>query len=112
MSDHSQEPQDHIAALLQAREAIDRALTALGAAGAASGDAVEAIQVAPEPRWISLEQAAPIRGVTRQTMALHAERFGLGTFTERRWRIDENRLRALNDGRPYQKLNPFPDGDT
>lgn len=64
------------------------------------------------PKWLSLEQAAPIRGVTRQTMAIHAERFGLGTFSNRRWRIDENRLRALNEGRPYQKLNPFPDGET
>ena len=65
-----------------------------------------------QPKWISLEQAAPIRGVTRQTMALHAEKFGLGTYTDRRWRIDETRVRALNAGRPYAKLNPFPDGET
>jgi len=62
-----------------------------------------------EPKWISLDQAAPIRRVTRETMARHAEQYGLGTFTNRRWRIDENRLRALNDGRPYEPLNPHPD---
>jgi hypothetical protein len=63
---------------------------------------------AEEPRWISLERAASLRGVTRETMARHAEKHGLGTCTDRRWRIDENRVRALNEGRPYARLDPFP----
>ena len=62
-----------------------------------------------EPKWISLDQAAAIRGVTRETMALHASQHGLGTFTSRRWRIDEVRVRALNEGREYELLNPHPD---
>lgn len=63
-----------------------------------------AVTVDQEPRWTTLERAAALRGVTRETMAIHAERYGLGTREGRRWRIDENRVRALNEGRPYSPL--------
>lgn len=93
----------------QARADIDaaerRALALLEARDGGSSDLA-----ADTPKWISLDQGAAIRGVSRETMARHAERYGLGTCSGRRWRIDENRVRALNEGRPYVPLNPFPEG--
>ena len=62
-----------------------------------------------EPEWITLEQASALRRVSRDTMAAHAERHGLGTFSNRRWRIDKRRVEALNAGHPMPPLNPHPD---
>ena len=50
--------------------------------------------------WISLEQAAHLRGVTRQTMARQAKQFSLGTCINGRWRIDKTRVLNLNNHGP------------
>lgn len=103
MSDRSEET-DHIAALRQAREAIDRALAAL--------DGSEEPTVAAsreEPEWLSLGQAAYRCGKCHpETMARRARAHGLGRRVGGQWMIDWKRVSAWLEVRPF---DPIPQED-
>lgn len=104
MSDPTRQSSSHVAALLQARKAIDDALAALGAADAVE-PGVPATNEFDHPEWVNLATAAFRCGQKHvNTMARIVRSNGLGRREGRDWSVDMNRVRAWQEGRPYPPL--------
>lgn len=103
MPDRSHAAADHIEVLRQAREAIDRALVALGANTVIDTETPTPVD---EPDWRKLKDAARICGVHPETMSRWARSHGLGRRIDGgEWRIDMARVNAWQEGRPYTRLS-------
>lgn len=105
MSDTPDDRARDVAALLDvAQQAIDAARVML-----ASGAGVPAAVLPPpsvEPEWTNLATAAFYCGRHPDSMARLVRAHGLGRRDGRDWRIDLNRVRAWQEGRPYSPLSP------
>lgn len=99
MTDDAELRARQIAALEEARSAVNRALALLREPGASVAAAL-----AVEPDWRSLKEAAHACDVHPETMARQARAHGLGRRRDRVWRIDMHRVRAWEEGRPYTPL--------
>jgi hypothetical protein len=101
MTDHAHEVDDHIQALRQAREAIDRALALLAADGGAVSDEAR-------PQWVNLATAAHHCGRHPDSMARLVRANGLGRRIGRDWQIDMVRVRAWQEGCHFPPLPTGP----
>lgn len=88
--------------LREARAAIDAAELALAALPIGAGGA----SMWPE-QWGTVAEAQRIRQCTHETMVYHIQKHGLGVKVDRRWRVELNRVRAWDQGRPFPPLDAF-----
>lgn len=90
--------QARIAALQAARDAIDREIALLS-----DGAAAPPLSIG-DPDWVNLATAAHRCGRHVDSMARIVRARGLGRRVGRDWRVDMNRVRAWQEGRPFPPL--------
>ena len=92
-----------IAALEDARAAVDRALALLREPGVTMTD--EPAEPVPGPDWIAAKTAAGELGVHVETLKRQAAANGFGVRVKgSRWAIDRTRMQAWREARPYERL--------
>jgi hypothetical protein len=100
------------AAIAAARLALDQAELAL--IDAVPEAPAQAAKTAPpakslEPNWVTMGKASEIGKCSIETMTKHVVKNGLGVKPAGgQWRVDELRVRAWREGKPFEPLIPYP----